>query len=358
MNTYKQLTSQDIIVSPLIVNKSFVFTKSGSSYSFVEQNPLFDTPLPLPSDVGIDSLFGINQDYINNIETTGKDEIRRKVGVYNSIKHLYYSNYLNSNNNGEFPSASPLVRQPDNTLSGSSLTTNYYNYPQSSLQETKYWNTSLNSKIGVVSIPTKLFGDNIEPGTFSYEAPYSSSEFGGGLLYDDGEGNILYSGSIVGNIIYTHGIITLTQTASGLLPDDTTIYGGDYLYSGSSVSSSLGATYGGKNEYFKVRDNWIENFTISPDVTCSFSSSRTLYETQYKVTLEESEFNYTLNPSLITGSNGEVKPLATGSDFTPYITTIGLYNDNQELVAVGKLAKPLATSKTTDTTILINLDRH
>jgi len=47
----------------------------------------------------------------------------------------------------------------------------------------------------------------------------------------------------------------------------------------------------------------------------------------------------------------------TGSDFSPYVTTIGLYNENQELLAVAKLAQPLPTSQTTDTTILINLDR-
>jgi hypothetical protein len=47
----------------------------------------------------------------------------------------------------------------------------------------------------------------------------------------------------------------------------------------------------------------------------------------------------------------------TGSSFTPYVTTVGLYNENQELLAVAKLSQPLPTSRTTDTSILINLDR-
>ena len=46
------------------------------------------------------------------------------------------------------------------------------------------------------------------------------------------------------------------------------------------------------------------------------------------------------------------------SYFSPYVTTVGLYNDQKDLLAVGKLAKPLLTSKTTDTTILINIDRQ
>ena len=42
----------------------------------------------------------------------------------------------------------------------------------------------------------------------------------------------------------------------------------------------------------------------------------------------------------------------------PYVTTVGMYNNNNELLAVGKLAQPLPTSRTTDTTILVNIDRQ
>ena len=47
----------------------------------------------------------------------------------------------------------------------------------------------------------------------------------------------------------------------------------------------------------------------------------------------------------------------TESYFSPYITTIGLYDEAQNLLAIGKLAQPLPSSPTTDTTILINIDR-
>jgi hypothetical protein len=48
---------------------------------------------------------------------------------------------------------------------------------------------------------------------------------------------------------------------------------------------------------------------------------------------------------------------ATGSYFAPYVTTVGLYDESYNLLAVAKLAKPLPTSRTTDTTILINFDK-
>jgi len=84
----------------------------------------------------------------------------------------------------------------------------------------------------------------------------------------------------------------------------------------------------------------------------------TIFETQYKATLRENEFNFSLNPSLISGStDGTVYNYVTGSYFSPYVTTVGLYDEAQNLLAIGKLAQPLQTSNTTDTTILINLDR-
>jgi hypothetical protein len=55
-------------------------------------------------------------------------------------------------------------------------------------------------------------------------------------------------------------------------------------------------------------------------------------------------------------NSGIIYDFATGSYFSPYITTVGLYNNNYELIAVGKLAQPLPTSAVTDTTILINLE--
>jgi hypothetical protein len=121
---------------------------------------------------------------------------------------------------------------------------------------------------------------------------------------------------------------------------------------------------------FTNQDLPISSIVNLGNVICSFSSSYTIYETQYKCTIREDEFNYTLNPSAQasgstfewTGSyfyepgNGQLSDNLTGSYFSPYVTTVGLYNEAQDLIAVGKLAQPLPTSNTTDLTILVNLD--
>jgi len=64
-----------------------------------------------------------------------------------------------------------------------------------------------------------------------------------------------------------------------------------------------------------------------------------------------------MNPTISTDNSGSLRDFATGSIFAPYVTTVGLYNNRSELLAVAKLAQPLPTSQTTDTTILINIDR-
>ena len=54
--------------------------------------------------------------------------------------------------------------------------------------------------------------------------------------------------------------------------------------------------------------------------------------------------------------SGELYGFVTSSYFSPYVTTVGMYNNKKELLAVAKLAQPLPLSPTTDTSIIINLD--
>ena len=48
--------------------------------------------------------------------------------------------------------------------------------------------------------------------------------------------------------------------------------------------------------------------------------------------------------------------MVTGSDFRPYITQIGLYNDNGQLLAIGKLGSPLKKRRDVDVTINVKFD--
>jgi hypothetical protein len=87
-----------------------------------------------------------------------------------------------------------------------------------------------------------------------------------------------------------------------------------------------------------------------------FKNEYIIYENEIRCKIGENDFNISHNPTLTSDNSGSLKPFATGSDFTPYVTTVGLYNEVNELLAVAKLAKPLPLSATTDTTIVVRYD--
>tara|TARA_B100001094_G_scaffold319345_1_gene364062 strand:+ start:2394 stop:3311 length:918 start_codon:yes stop_codon:yes gene_type:complete len=305
MAAYKQFLTSDVIVTPFEVNKGFTFASS----SFGD------------SDVQIFTYEGKNSD--PETQFGSFNGIQRNL-LYNSIKQLYYSNYLSSSI-GDMPVSASIL--PGETPEGdvlrgpSSSTGRYFNYLQTSLTQSRDFPTASNSEIAVFSIPSRLFGDYIQPESFIWEDNTNNA-----LLTDDGEGNVIISGSsviggIVGNIIYQHGIIIITN---------------DLAYDPLNIN----------------------DFTTATNVTCSFSSSYEIFETQYKATVNEFEYNFSQNPSIISGStDGSVYDFTTGSFFQPYATTVGLYNEAQELLAVGKLSQPYPLSRTTDTTFYINIDR-
>jgi hypothetical protein len=69
-----------------------------------------------------------------------------------------------------------------------------------------------------------------------------------------------------------------------------------------------------------------------------------------------SEFNYSENPSYISGSTGEVLYSSFINNPQTYITTIGLYNDTNELLAVAKLSRPLNKNFTKEALVRVKLD--
>jgi hypothetical protein len=69
-----------------------------------------------------------------------------------------------------------------------------------------------------------------------------------------------------------------------------------------------------------------------------------------------SQFNYSQNPSFISGSTGEVIYSSFINNPQVYITTVGLYNDASELLAVAKLSRPLLKDFTKEALVRVKLD--
>jgi hypothetical protein len=89
----------------------------------------------------------------------------------------------------------------------------------------------------------------------------------------------------------------------------------------------------------------------------SFLAESTIYQNEVRCKVNENDFNYTLNPSAIkNGTSGSYIDAVTGSSFHPYATTVGLYNDTDELLMVGKLSTPYPIPSNTDITFVIRWD--
>lgn len=321
MSAFKQLTTRDVTIAPFKANKGFTFSGSAITSSnigidiFQGENPIGSTMSEFSSPTGL----------ISTQNTTG---------VYNSAKQLYYSNFLLDSKGDTVPTASllPGALPSDNIAYGPANAPRYENYLQSSLTQSRFFPTNVGERVTIVSIPQKLFGENIVPTTFELNYDTGLTDFN---IIDDGEGNLIILktvgfpyGTIVGQIFYSHGIAVFTTSSLAGM--------------GIKVTTS---------------PNSLDSFDVS------FSSSITIYEHQYKCVISENEFGYSQNPSIISSSldlsgsqNDVYHDFATGSYFDPYITTVGLYNENSDLLAVAKLSYPTPVSKFCDTTILVNFD--
>ena len=235
----------------------------------------------------------------------------------------------------------------------------------------------LHKSASIISIPRQFYGEQIKPKSLtitdnSTDITYTLKDDGLGNLYDnnysssftiasesykaDGGGQV--TGSVIGNVMYNHGLVIITDTGSY---KDVGITGGD--------------------------DGW--------EVT--FKSTQTIYEREIQCNVGRTEFRLSKNVSLTPGNSGsyfipanifpENEPystthlnlpvvwpasssisdegyrgtgslldIATGSEFSPYITTIALFDDNNDMLATAKLAKPIKNDKEVDISFVVRFD--
>lgn len=312
MSAYKKLNKQDAYITTYTAHKSW--TVSGSQFSAY----------------GIQVIPTLDTSYLR------------------SLQQLYY------------PSK----------ISGSIVSHSFDYYNQTTLTNPDTRNLITGSF--VISIPRELTGTNLKPGVgvnFTInnvqQIRYVSASYVSELYFDDpsimqgtdtltisddGEGGLYVSGSspkqYVGDIIYPHGIIIITDTDYATVLQNAW---NSYLYGGRDATAG--------------------------NIVVSWQSSQPIFTHNYHCRLRESEYNFTYNPSALSSSlktvydsnqdiynisasvsNGYLNNNVTGSAFQPYITTVGLYNDANELIAVGKMSQPVPKSANTDMTLIVKID--
>lgn len=147
--------------------------------------------------------------------------------------------------------------------------------------------------------------------------------------------------------------------------DSVKLYRGTFSPNDASLSyetQNVGNVYMGNvfytNGMIVLSSNVAKYFTIN---RVEFRATQTIYQTEISCTVNPGEFNRSVNRTLTrynpNTNQYEFKGFSSGSDFKPYVTTVGLYNAEHELVAVGKLSTPIQLPNNVDTTFIVRYDR-
>jgi hypothetical protein len=142
------------------------------------------------------------------------------------------------------------------------------------------------------------------------------------------------------------------------------------LVSGSGMTSEVRALYETPANKYRVGNVFyseglvclthsnIKYRTLDSTWTLYFQGHHTIHEREILCEAKENEFNYSFNPTLRESGEMEddrLRSFTTSSDFVPYVTTIGLYDDEARLIAIAKLARPVKKLNH-DLTFVIRLD--
>ncbi len=85
-------------------------------------------------------------------------------------------------------------------------------------------------------------------------------------------------------------------------------------------------------------------------------NKETVHASHYFIRIQNNEYNFSNNPTFTSGSQGTFTHPTFFKDPKVYITTVGLYNDNNELLAVAKLSKPLLKTYNREALIRVKLE--
>ena len=337
MSSFKKLSKSDVSLVPYHANKHWnVLSASINTFSTIYngRNPT--------------SSFASSS-------TPGNSNGVYDTLIYSQINQLFYQSYTSSLD------TSSLMFSFENYESASQQrpTSSYFIYNDSD-KFTNSYPTGFNEKIKVLAINQDIYGNKIEPNNFIL----SSSAY---YIIDDNFGNLLN--------VSTSFLQYISN--SYFSPDDYFI----------NNPSAFAYTHVG-NIFYAQGLAVITNQSFQNIFTSSFSlhfeNEHTIYENEVRCLIKESDFNLSYNPTLLisgsqyivtsgsqasgsvytlTGSiDSTIKDFATGSIlssgsyFRPYATQLGLYNDNNELLAVAKFGKPIMMSPDTDMTFVVKYD--
>ena len=217
--------------------------------------------------------------------------------------------------------------------------------------------TNTATDIFVISVARGQYKQALHPGTFNLKLTNGGANI---FLTDDsnttsltrfaGENRVYYIISGSDGSPYEAG--TETTIYGMMLPDLGTIIlnaSGSNSVQSYVASTDFVTTASAVNNHQKLVNS------IRTGGSFKLQSEEVVSSRYFFTRVKNSEFNYTTNPSIID-DNGNIIYTTLINNPQTYVTAVGLYNDNNELLAVAKLSKPLTKDFTKEALIRIKLD--
>ena len=133
------------------------------------------------------------------------------------------------------------------------------------------------------------------------------------------------------------------------------ILNADTMDTALSFGSVTASNTNGDNA-FKLLTSISGAAAINSDYGFAARNEERVQSTYYFVRAKNGEYNFSNNPSFVTGSNGAFRQPTFANNPKSYITTVGLYSSAQELLAVAKLSKPILKSFSNEVLVKVKLD--
>lgn len=348
----------------ILIRKSL---RNGKTFTpFVEDIDI----APNQKEVVSGPLWSKSQAALTAIHTSSAQSVNQK---------RYYYEVFNSQSNLQGSEAQFSIAYGDSMGSGSSTGSgaqNVYDFPTKAVYS-QYRQMLLNDGdtlftfaggetseyIYVINVNRSRFKDRMD--TKTWELTISGSGNNYIKLIDDSVASTTDLAQLGGRIFNVRS----GSIADGIYTADTTPWGLFYPDRGVIVlnGQSLDASASFATQRVPVTgsgfDNAFKLFTsisgaMSSDITRAFQgrTSEVISSTFYFIRMFNGEYNYTTNDSFVSSSSGVVKYDSMVRDPQIFVTTVGLYDDNQELLAVAKLSKPVKKSFDRELVIKVKLD--
>ena len=219
-------------------------------------------------------------------------------------------------------------------------------------------NVVTGSHFYALSVERARYKESLFPGTFNLHISHS----GGTLKLTDNSKDVLVNTFLGSTKVYqvisgsngtafsSDGYSPTLGSYGLFLPDIGTI-----LLNPQAISESIQLEASRSNNSDGLNEESLYD-AIKLGGSFQLNSQETISSDFVFVRLRNGEFNYSENPSFISGSTGEVIYSNFINQPQVYITTVGMYNDANELLATAKLSRPLLKDFTKEALIRVKLD--